>query len=192
MGSRGLLFKRFLHNPTRIGAIAASGPALCRELVNFLEVDKAAAVAELGPGTGVVTREVLRQKSAATRFFAVELDPTICTEFRKVLPEVKLYNANACELDKLCSQEGISELDAVVCGLPWAAFPEDLQRSILNALLKSLKPGGKFTTFAYLQGLILPAGRRFRHLLDEHFSSVGRSRVVWNNLPPAITYQCIK
>ena len=192
MSSRGLLFKRFLHNPTRIGAIAASGPALCRELVNFLEVDQASAVAELGPGTGVVTREVLKQKGADTRFFAVELDPEICRVFRQTLPEVKLYNANACDLDKLCAGEGIAELDAVVCGLPWAAFPEDLQRSILSALLKSLKPGGKFTTFAYLQGLILPAGRRFRKLLEEHFSSVTCSKVVWNNLPPAITYRCIK
>ena len=192
MGTKGLIFKRFLRNPGQIGAIAASSPALCRELVTWLEVDKADAVAELGPGTGVVSREVIRQKSDNTKFFAVELDPEICNVLRQTMPELKLFNANACDLVELCRQENIAELDAVVCGLPWAAFPEDLQRAILSAVLKSLAPGGKFTTFAYLQGLILPAGRRFRKLLEEHFSSVTTSPVVWRNLPPAITYRCIK
>ena len=192
MGNRGLFFKRFLCNPSRIGAIVPSSPALCRELVTWLEVDKASAVAELGPGTGVVTREVLEQKGENTAFFAVELDPAICKAFRTTLPEVKLYNANACELEKICQEENIQSLDAVVSGLPWAAFPEELQRAILGALLKSLAPGGKFTTFAYLQGLVLPAGLRFRTLLKEHFSSVTTSKIVWNNFPPAITYRCIK
>ena len=192
MSTKGLIFRQFLRNPSRIGAIAPSSPALCRELVGWLEVNQASAVAELGPGTGVVTREVLHQMGGQTRFFAVELDPEICRALRETLPEVKLYNANACDLKELCAQENIEALDAVVCGLPWAAFPEDLQRSILGALLKSLAPGGRFTTFAYLQGLILPAGRRFRKLLEEHFSSVETSKVVWRNLPPAITYRCIK
>jgi len=192
MSSSNVIFRRFLRNPGRIGAIAPSSNGLCRELVTWLEIDNAAAVAELGPGTGAVTRELLRQKGKTTRFFAVELDPEICKVFRETMPGVKLYNANACELENICREENIEALDAVVCGLPWASFPEELQRSILSALVKSLAPRGKFTTFAYLQGLVLPAGKRFRKLLNEYFSNVETSKVVWRNLPPAITYRCIK
>ena len=165
---------------------------MCKELVSWLELDKAAAAAELGPGTGVVTREAIKHCNPNTRFFAVELDKAIYEKFKLILPDVEIFNANACELDKLCQAEGIKELDAVVSGLPWASFPAGLQQEILSAVVQSLKPGGKFSTFAYLQGLILPGGIRFRKLLEKEFSQVTLSRVVWKNLPPAIVYRCIK
>jgi len=49
---------------------------------------------------------------------------------------------------------------------------------------------GQFVTFAYLQGLLLPAGRRFAELLPTYFRQVSKSRTVWLNLPPAFVYQC--
>jgi phospholipid N-methyltransferase len=55
-----------------------------------------------------------------------------------------------------------------------------------------MKDGGKFATFAYLQGLIMPAGIRFRKQLETQFSKVEISKVVWKNLPPAIVYRCQK
>jgi len=187
-----VLFKRFLSNPTRIGAITPSGPALCRMMVGGLELDRATAVAELGPGTGVITRELVKYCGRETRFFAVELDPVIYAEFRRMLPEVAIFNDNATRLDELCRESGADLLDAVISGLPWAAFPPVLQETILSAVLRALRPGGHFATFAYIHGLPLPAGRRFRKLLKERFSMVSCSPVVWNNLPPAVVYRCRK
>ena len=69
MNSRWLLLKQFLLHPVQVGAIAPSGRALCRELVTWLDAEKAAAIAELGPGTGVVTAEIMRQMSGNTCFF---------------------------------------------------------------------------------------------------------------------------
>ena len=191
MSGRWFLLKQFLRHPLQVGAIAPSGPALCRELVSWLD-DRRGAVAELGPGTGVVTREILRTQTPGSRFFAVELDKDICSALQNDLPDLKLYNADACQLPELCRLEKIEKLDAVVSGLPWAAFPSELQHAILSAITGSLKTGGKFSTFAYLQGMVLPAGKRFRHLLEEYFSQVDVSEVVWNNLPPAVVYRCIK
>jgi hypothetical protein len=53
-----------------------------------------------------------------------------------------------------------------------------------------LGKGGQFVTFAYLQGLILPAAQRFRKLLKQYFSEVSTSRTVWLNVPPAFIYRC--
>ena len=86
----------------------------------------------------------------------------------------------------------MDQIDAVLCGLPWASFPESLQREIMEAMLSMLAPGGKFATFAYWQGVILPAGMRFSRLLSETFSSVERSPTVWRNLPPAFVYRCTR
>ena len=83
---------------------------------------------------------------------------------------IKLYNDNAANLsDILAKIEHISELDAVISGLPWASFPEKIQIAILDAVYDNLKSGGIFNTFAYLQGLFLPTGMRFRKLLNRYF-----------------------
>ncbi len=190
-GSKTLtLMWRFMTKPQRIGAICPSSRWLCRAMVNAIELESAEAVAELGPGTGVITREILRTKPREAQFFAVELDPRMCAGFQSSFPKVKTFQASAAELTRLCQEAEVARLDAVISGLPWAAFPESLQRAILDAILANLKPDGYFTTFAYLQGLMLPAGRRFRQLLHHYFAEVRTSRVVWANLPPAIVYRC--
>ena len=57
-------------------------------------------------------------------------------------------------------------------------------------MMAVLRPGGQFATFAYLQGLLLPAARRFRANLGRSFSQVERSPTAWTNLPPAFVYRC--
>jgi phospholipid N-methyltransferase len=76
--------------------------------------------------------------------------------------------------------------------LPWAAFPNELQATLLQAVLTRLSDGGYFATFAYLQGTILPAGMRFHKRLHEAFGEVRCSPTVWRNLPPAFVYRCRK
>ena len=80
----------------------------------------------------------------------------------------------------------------IVCGLPWASFDARRQDALMSATVDALGEGGQFVTFAYLQGLMLPAGRRFAGRLNDWFSRVSRSPVVWRNLPPAFVYQCTK
>ena len=57
--------------------------------------------------------------------------------------------------------------------------------------ITDVRPGGRFATFAYLQGLLVPPGQKFRRRLDDYFTRVERSRVVWWNLPPAFVYRAV-
>ena len=65
----GLFFKQFLKNPTSIGAVCPSSKALAREITAKVKLEDAVNIAELGPGTGVFTEEILGQKNADARFF---------------------------------------------------------------------------------------------------------------------------
>ena len=60
----------------------------------------------------------------------------------------------------------------------------------MQTMTQVLRPGGTFATFAYWQGLALPAGQRFASRLRSTFSRVQRSPTVWKNLPPAFVYRC--
>lgn len=61
------LFRRFLRHPTQVGAVCASSDALARMITEEVGIETAPVVVELGPGTGVFTREILRWREKCLR-----------------------------------------------------------------------------------------------------------------------------
>jgi phosphatidylethanolamine/phosphatidyl-N-methylethanolamine N-methyltransferase len=183
-------FREFLGCPSRTGAIAPSSRWLARKMVEWVDLEDAKAVAEYGPGTGVFTDLILPRLSQDCKFFAVELNPRLAEIFRQRYPDVSLHIDTVKNIRAICDGEGVERLDCVISGLPWACFSDETQTVFLDAMMTVLRPQGQFVTFAYLQGLLLPSGRRFRRKLGNYFSKVSRSDIVWANLPPAFVYQC--
>jgi phospholipid N-methyltransferase len=178
----------FITHPGRMGAFAASSPALAKRMADQIDWSQANSVVEYGPGTGTITQELITRVKPGARFFAIERSADLAAICRKRLPQLHLYKDSAENIAELCRREGIEQLDAVVSCLPWASFPEKLQDSILAATMKALKPGGTFVMFGYQMGLFTPAGRRFHSRLPNYFDNIRRTRVVWMNLPPALVF----
>ncbi|TWT65315.1 class I SAM-dependent methyltransferase [Allorhodopirellula solitaria] len=184
--------KNFARNPTAVGAIAPSSQGLVDTMVDWFDWDELRGVVEFGPGTGVFTEGITQRLHPDAAFFAIERSPDLAALTRARCPATTVHEASAAEVQRLCQSEGMQQVDAIICGLPWASFPESLQAGILDATLDVLRPGGRFATFAYWQGVALPAGRRFSKRLRSSFSDVHRSPTVWRNLPPAFVYRCTK
>ncbi len=190
-----LYIRQYLQSPTQIGAVAPSSVALASRMLETVDFDRSTAIVEFGPGPGNVTSLLLPRLQARTKFFAIEANGQMCEAFRAKFPGVRLHEGSAADVGSFCESEGlpaVESVDAVVSGLPWASFSEGLQRSILEAVLRVLKPGGQMVTFAYNFGTFLPAGRRFSRTLPKYFARVDRSQSVLWNVPPAFVYRCIK
>lgn len=186
------LFKNFIKSPHATGSIWPSSRFLSAAMTFSIGIDKADSIVELGPGTGVITGEIIKRIKHNAKFFVVELNKDLCDIVKDKYPSIKIYNEDAANLENLKAEEEIEHIDIVISSLPWAAFSENLQKSILDAVHASLKDGGTFTTFAYLQGALLPTGLKFRKLLRSYFKTVKTSNVIWRNLPPAFIYRCTK
>ncbi len=189
---RAALLRRFLRHPMQVGSCWPSSRALCAMLSRDIGVERARLVVELGPGTGVVTRELLSRLPDAGRLHAVELDESLCRMLREHFPGLRVHHASASRLSDILRDERLPLPDVIVSGLPWAIFPESLQRELLSAIRDNLSTEGWFATFTYLQGRMMPAGIRFRRILGEYFPTITTSPVVWRNLPPAFVYRCRK
>ncbi|MCC6426599.1 MAG: methyltransferase domain-containing protein [Phycisphaerales bacterium] len=163
-------------------------------MLEGLDLGSAKAVVEFGPGTGSFTQEIVRRIGPGTRYFAIERSPEMAAAIRERFPRVKLHEDSAGNVESLCQREGIEpgSVDCIVSGLPFAAFPDGLQREILAAAIRVLKPGGRFVTFAYYIANLKRAGRNFRRLLEDSFDEVQTSRGVILNVPPAFVYRCRK
>ncbi|MDB4331611.1 methyltransferase domain-containing protein [bacterium] len=192
MGEKTTFLKSFLRQPTQVGAIAPSGPGLVRAMVESFDWNTIENAVEFGPGTGVFTEAVLGKIKTGTTFFAIEQCEQMAAATRNRCPDARVYQDSVTNVKALCEKQSIETVDAVISGLPWAAFSGELQTEIMETMLDVLKPGGQFATFAYWQGLAMPAGQRFARRLRSIFSTVERSPTIWKNLPPAFVYRCTR
>ncbi|HNX74748.1 MAG TPA: hypothetical protein PLM07_17885 [Candidatus Rifleibacterium sp.] len=191
--SRWQFVKQFCREPKRIGAIAPSSSKLARRMLQPINFSRLKVIVEYGSGTGAFTRQVVeRIDPEKTLFFGFELNEQMNRIACENVPGIRIFQDSAAEIRKYLRRYGVKHADAVISGLPWAVFSEELQDDILYETVASLKRGGIFTTFAYLHGLLLPSGIRFRRKLERYFSEVKTSPVVWNNIPPALVYWCRK
>ncbi|HYH29213.1 MAG TPA: methyltransferase domain-containing protein [Pseudonocardia sp.] len=179
-----------LRRPATMGAVAPSSPRLGAVLASVVPRTGAPVVVELGPGTGAVSAVIAEELPPGGRHLAVELDPDMVAYLRRTRPELDVVPGNAADLGELLAQRGITGVDAIICGLPWALFDDATQMRLLGEISRAIGDTGAFTTFAYLHGMTLAAARRFRRTLRATFEEVQVTATVWRNLPPAFVYVC--
>ena len=186
----GRMLRTFVKQPFRTGTLVPSSRALAELMLEDMELATADAVVELGAGTGVFTRLIAERVKPEALVLAFEIDAALARELAPRLPRVLVVNDSAEHMGEHLRAHGHEAADAVLSGLPWANFPLELQQRLLGAVVAGLRPGGRFATFAYVPAAKLPAGRRFRALLEASFSHVETTRTVLRNFPPAFVYRC--
>ncbi len=181
----------FARHPRSTGAIGPSSPELAEAMVRGMGLETADLVVELGAGTGAFTTAIVDQLTPEARFMAMELNPRMAESLHNdFAPEaVEVVCASA---EHLCAHldDGAGRVDAIISSLPWVCFNAQLQRAILQEIRRALRPGGRFSTFAYAHAAWLPSGLKFRRELRSVFPECEILPIVWRNLPPAFIYRC--
>jgi phospholipid N-methyltransferase len=184
------------------GAILPSSRFLARALVSELRKSRRPGrILEVGPGTGSVTRQILRTLKAGDRFDAVEINAHFVTRLQEGLERDWLYRILRDQVHLIHSPvealPGESVYDYIVSGLPLNNFPVDQVRTIFRTYARLLKPGGVLTYYEYqfIRQLKTPfVDRRERRRLYRlgrlvggyiRNYQIGRERI-FINVPPAM------
>jgi phospholipid N-methyltransferase len=182
-------FRAVASKPKFTGAIAPSSKELARMMVRSFDLKSAPLVVEIGPGTGAFTRLILERLGDPARYLGLDLNANFVRKLRLKFPHASFYQGSAEHIAQFVAHhDGAQQADYVICGLPWAIFEADLQDRILGGINSILRPGGRFSTFAYVHGLRTLPALRFRRMLQRRFARVETSPIVWKNFPPAIVY----
>ncbi len=192
MGHTLTFFKEFVTKPRDVGSIIPSSKVLAEVITDAANVQQADTVVEFGPGTGVVTEVIAKKIGGDTQFLALETSQDFVHVLREQCPEARIIHDSAANTRQYLEELGLDSCDCIVSGLPWAGFDEPLQEELLQAIVDVLKPGGRFVTYTYIYSPKLPGGKRFRGKLEERFSDVGKTQMVWRNVPPAFAYYATK
>jgi phospholipid N-methyltransferase len=198
----GAFLREFLRNPAGTAAIAPSSHALALRMIEDIDLAAARSIVEFGPGSGAFTRAMLDRlpsgwlvgEGGQGRFIAIEYNPRMAEIVQYDAPRADVVVESAANIEKVCAERGIQPgtLDAVISGLGFASFPNELTTSILEAVHRMLRPGGRFRTFTYHVSLLKREAWYSRSEMRRIFSRVEHSRAVWGNLPPAFVYRCTK
>lgn len=187
-----VFISQIMDAPRAVGAVLPSSRALGEAMVEPVDFAKARVIVEFGAGTGALTHAIVPKLTPEHRYLGIELNAAFVEHLRHEFPRLTFVAASVEDLDKILAEHGIESIDAIICGLPWASLPVAVQERAFGHVSKFLVKGGLFITFAYLQGLPLPAARALRRRLGEMFSNVSRTRIIWGNVPPAFAYVCRK
>lgn len=183
-----LFFREVITHPVRVSALAPGSSRLARQAVLPIPESGDPTVVELGSGTGVFTREILRRLAGRGHFLAIERNPELVRVLRRRFPGLDIQCAGAGQLIRLMIRRDMPPADVIVSTVPWAAFDDRAQRMTLDALTESMSPTGVLTTIAYSATRLRPAARRFEDRLRARFEEVVAGRTVWRNLVPAMVY----
>ena len=154
-------FKEFRSRFTTTGAITPSSRFLASAMAGPLkklqqsgEKNEGLNILEVGPGTGAVTKTVVKLLKPADRFDLVELNENFVAllndrferdpSYHKVEAQSKIH---VCPLQEFQTDV---KYDIIISGLPLNNFPPDLVKEIFEKFFDLLSPGGVLSYFEYM------------------------------------------
>jgi len=181
--------KEVIRDNRTTGAIGPSSRELAEAVTDLARLEGAKVVVEYGSGEGIFTEAILQKKDPDAYFIAMEVSPTLVEATKKRCPTATVIHDGAQNALKYLREAGYDHCDAIVSGLPWTRFDDELQNEILEATYNVLGPGGRFVTFAYATSPFFPTGRQFFcDKLPKRFPGVKRIGPIWKNIPPCYVY----
>ncbi len=201
-------FRRSFHTT---GAVAPSSAALARALCRYLEPPPAGKqqaeqgpprrVLEVGPGTGAVTRHILRRLAPQDRLDLVEINPEFVQFLRRRFEQDGSFTPYREQVHlhqgSVLQWEPPQRYDVVISGLPLNNFQPEQVQAFLDHFAHLAGPQGVVSFFQYV------AVRSTRQRLSWHAATRKRLRgisavlqdylgrhelrreLVLRNLPPA-------
>ncbi|WP_026793151.1 class I SAM-dependent methyltransferase [Pleomorphomonas oryzae] len=178
-----LLFAReWFRNPLSVAAIFPSGRALASLMTREISAETGPVV-ELGPGTGVFTRALLKRGVRPQDLTLVEYSSDFARLLQTRFPRVRVLWMDAAGLDRSKLFDGVP-VGAVVCGLGFLNMSQEKITAILKAAFDYLRPDGSLFLFTYGARCSVPDATLAE--LDLNAIWVGRT---FQNIPPASVYR---
>jgi phospholipid N-methyltransferase len=173
----------FLSARKTIGAVRATSPGVARHMARLGGLATATAVAELGPGTGAITHELLAAMPHNARLFGFEIYEPFVEVLREAVHDARfeLLQQSAETVAEVGHRETEQGFDAVISSLPFSLMGPELTRTVLHATGEALRPGGVFVALQYHPWYLKPYLKDAFEQVDREFHPV--------NVPPVLLFR---
>ena len=180
-------FQAYLQHPLQLGALFPSSSALASLMVRHIGSDTDGYILELGPGTGSVTRALLRRGIPEEKLVLLEQSQEFTTLLKHSFPKATVICGDAKDVISIFRPLGIEDFNEIVSGLPLNAMGIERRRIICDEGFKVLKRGGSFVQVSYLPRCSIPDT-----VIAAHSAKRIYCGVTLGNIPPAFVWRAEK
>jgi phosphatidylethanolamine/phosphatidyl-N-methylethanolamine N-methyltransferase len=169
-------FKGWIDRPKAVGSIVPTSSVTARRMASVVDPASGLPVLEVGPGTGVITRAILKRGVRPDRLVAVEYSADFVRHLRRAFPGVEVIQGDAFDLGRALGGRAGQRFDSVISGVPLLNFPVARRIAYVESLLDRIPHGRPVVQLTYGPKSPVPPGQG--DYTVEHFDFVIR------NIPP--------
>jgi phospholipid N-methyltransferase len=151
-------------------------------MIEPVDFSRAKTIVEFGPGTGVITVEILKSMREDAKLIVFEINDGFINKLKKIPdPRMDVINDFAENIETHLKARGIEKADYIISSLPLALIPKETEYAILHSVKNSLDPQGAFVQYQYS----LASLKKLKEVFDDvkiDFTSM--------NVPPACIFTC--
>lgn len=181
--------KAAIRNPLEVATIFPTSKYLAERLLDLADVERPGQVAEVGFGTGAITKYLVPRLKDPKRYVGIELNGDMVHYMRRNFPGLRFEEGAAESLPQIT---GAGKVTTVVSSLPWTVFSPEMQKRTLTGIHEAMAENGRFVSYVCVNAMWYPQAQHLRGLLHGMFRSVVKSPIEWKNVPPAFVYVCTK
>jgi len=179
-----LTYLKTLVRDRNVASITPSSSYTVKKTTQSIDFTKDNVIVEFGPGTGVFSEYLLKHMSPHSRLIMIELNPGFAEILHGITDErVSVYNDSAEAIEDILANEGLSEADYILSGIPFSFLDADIKHSILSKSASFLSEDGAFLAYQ--------TSSHLKKHLEQHFANVKVS-YEWRNIPPMCIYEARK
>jgi len=174
---------QFLDNK-QVGAVWPSSKYLIHQMIKPIDFTHAKLIIEYGPGTGNITRALLKKMQPDSKLIVFEINNNFMEGLNKIDDKrLTIFNCPAEKASQVLAEHHLGSPDYVVSSLPLAIIPNNTVTRILAGSYSILKTGKAMIQFQYSPSTLGRFKRMFDRV-DVKFAPI--------NVPPALVYVCWK
>lgn len=170
-------FKGMMQGPKTVGAIVPTSSVTAKRMASVIEPKSGLPVLELGPGTGVITKQILARGVAAEKIVSVEYSEDFYRRLIEDYAGVNFIHGDAFDLKNILGDFADKTFDCVISAVPMLSFPMEARIQLLEDLLSRIPEGRPVVQITY--GPVSPIIAKPDRYHIQHFDFVVR------NIPPA-------
>lgn len=170
-------FKGWMDGPKQVGAICPTSSVTARRMASVIDTTSGLPVLELGPGTGIITKAILKRGVQPENLVSVEYSTDFYQHLVRTYAGVNFINGDAFDLKKTLGAWKDTQFDSVVSAIPLLSFPMDLRIAMIEDLLDRIPAGRPIVQITY--GPVSPVIANPDRYKIKHYDFVVR------NIPPA-------
>lgn len=174
---------QFFKGAQTVGSFFPSTPILATKIVKHIDFTKTRLIVEVGPGTGVFTKKILKNLNKDAVFIAFELNEKFYQKLKEEIKDPRFFivNGSAEDLQNYLNQHIDSEVDYLISSIPLSNFKGKKIVTLLHSFRDIIGKNGTFIQFQY--------SFNQKRLFHKLFQNVIMDFTQFN-IPPAFIYVC--